>query len=654
MRHIFFLLLIFISNTCPTSGRTIHVIDDKTRDDTKVGSEQILLDFNEALTIQEVSNPTRDSLFKAVDNPDRNSEYFTYWVKFTLKWQTKNTFILSTPLPCKRIDLYTPNNKGGFDRVTSGVQIPFWNKNLKTNRHSFPLFHTELGHLSTYYVKVVAYNFIVPLLITRNDHFINARIGDYFFQGIMLGIVFVAAFYNMILFWKLRESAYLFYSLYVVFFGLFGLLIWHYQFNFLWWIDINHTLINLTYNVVYCLTTIFFLLYAKNFFFYRNKGSLLDRAFKYLIYLRVTCFFLGIFVIPSLREAWIDTVILFPVFIIGYYSHKKRFLPSKNFIFAFSALFIGMFVHSSSEVLREIIGPDFKTNHIFFICGSTGMFLFSLSLGERMQLLLEEKDRTKTQLIIQLEHNEILKNDQNQELERKVKERTVEIEERNKQLDTFVYRASHDIKGPLRSIIGLSRLGEMEAPDEKIKNYFTHILSSSGKLDATLTDLLNVVKMNHAEIKKQDIDFKHIVNEILYSFQYHPNFRKIKFNIDIQEDITFQSDYRLLFSLLQNLIENSINYRDQEKAYPFVKILVRQNNGSVIILLEDNGIGISDEHKEKIFEMFFKIDARSSGTGLGMYLVKQTLERLGGAITMESQRNVGTKFKVTFGNEPTS
>ena len=155
-----------------------------------------------------------------------------------------------------------------------------------------------------------------------------------------------------------------------------------------------------------------------------------DQYFLLLIALRVACFFIGKFLFVAFRSPWVDSLIITPVFYIAFVSYIKRFHPAKNFLIAFSVLYLGMLIHSiwnSTNAPEEFI--DHKT--IFLLCGCGGMFLFSLSLGDRMQSLGEEKDQVKSDLINQLKKNEGYKDQINHNLEQKVFERTKELEERN-------------------------------------------------------------------------------------------------------------------------------------------------------------------------------------------------------------------------------
>jgi signal transduction histidine kinase len=231
-------------------------------------------------------------------------------------------------------------------------------------------------------------------------------------------------------------------------------------------------------------------------------------------------------------------------------------------------------------------------------------------------------------------------------LEEVVIQRTSELKEANEQLETFVYKASHDIKGPLRSIIGLTTVGKKDVKDEIAINYFDHILKSTIKLDTLLRDLLEVTKVKQATIKPEKINFKELVNEAVSRFENVPGYARFKFNVDIKEKTDFYSDKKLLYSIIQNLVENPIKYADLGKASNTLDIQIIVSEKGADLIFKDNGIGIHPDNQKRIFDMFFKVNESSNGTGLGLYIVKTTVEKLNGTISVDSVVGQGSTFYV--------
>jgi len=230
------------------------------------------------------------------------------------------------------------------------------------------------------------------------------------------------------------------------------------------------------------------------------------------------------------------------------------------------------------------------------------------------------------------------------QLENTVKIRTKELKDANEQLETFVYKASHDIKGPLKSIIGLTTVGQKDVKDATANVYFDHILKSTRKLDNLLMDLLEITKVKQATIKLEKIDFKELITEAVTRFENLPDFHHLKIKTNLRGNIDYTCDKFLMFSIVQNLIENAIKYRDPSKEENFLHIEIITSYTGVELTFTDNGPGIPEEFQEKVFDMFVKVNENSNGTGLGLYIVKTTIEKLRGTLKLESNPGEGTTF----------
>ena len=215
----------------------------------------------------------------------------------------------------------------------------------------------------------------------------------------------------------------------------------------------------------------------------------------------------------------------------------------------------------------------------------------------------------------------------------------------NFELDSFVYRASHDLRAPLRSVLGLLNLIKIETNEDQKSVYVNLAEKSINKLDSFILDLTNFSRNTRLEIKKEKIDFEAVIAESIENLKYMENADNVKSIIEISENEPYLSDPGRMAILFQNLISNAIKY---QRPYidSFVKIKIIVNESGAAIEVSDNGKGISSEYLNKIFEMFFRASEDSYGSGLGLYITKQVVEKLQGKIEVESQFNEGTTFKV--------
>ncbi len=222
------------------------------------------------------------------------------------------------------------------------------------------------------------------------------------------------------------------------------------------------------------------------------------------------------------------------------------------------------------------------------------------------------------------------------------------LEEKIKELDTFIYRSSHDLKGPLASLQGLINVSKSEVQDIKAKEYIGLIERSVNHLDNILMDLLNITRITQGSIKYSKLNLATLISDTISSFENLAEYKKIEWLLDIDENILLITDKSLINNVLHNVIINAIKYYDRNKSNSFVKIVAHTYNQNVELIIEDNGEGIPEELQKNIFDMFFRGNTKSSGTGLGLYIVKNAVEKLGGQIELKSKENKGSKFTITL------
>ncbi len=229
-------------------------------------------------------------------------------------------------------------------------------------------------------------------------------------------------------------------------------------------------------------------------------------------------------------------------------------------------------------------------------------------------------------------------------------EKNRDLEKVNSELDSFVYRVSHDLRAPLTSILGLISLMKIETNHEKISEYIGLQEKSVKKLDMFIKEIINLSRNSRLGITVSNIDFDELLNEIFESQHYTKDAEEIKRICEIEDGLSFFTDRQRLSIILNNLISNSLKYMDPQEKDPFVKVQVAMEKEECIIRVSDNGIGISEVYLPKIFEMFFRATKDFSGSGLGLYIVKETVEKLKGRISVKSKTREGSTFQVRLPN----
>ena len=222
----------------------------------------------------------------------------------------------------------------------------------------------------------------------------------------------------------------------------------------------------------------------------------------------------------------------------------------------------------------------------------------------------------------------------------------------NQEMDSFIYSVSHNLRAPLMSVLGLVDLASREDLDrgKYFQDYFSMMNHSIAKLDDTLKEILDYSRNSRQQIVHQKIDFRKIVEESLERLKYLEGFEMIQSNITIKADGAFYSDEYRLTVIMNNLISNAINYRDPAKEVCILNISVLITKEKALVSVEDNGIGIPEEYQSKIFNMFFRGTVKSKGAGLGLYIVKETINKLNGKIGIHSDYGKGTTVELELPN----
>ena len=243
------------------------------------------------------------------------------------------------------------------------------------------------------------------------------------------------------------------------------------------------------------------------------------------------------------------------------------------------------------------------------------------------------------------------------EVKRKKAERTLrkqneELIKINKELDSFVYSVSHNLRAPLMSVLGLINLVQLEnkSADQSLHDYFQMMQQSIHKLDDTLKEILDYSRNARSALTLSQVDVRRMVLESFEKMKYMEGSEDIKKSVKIEQEVAFYTDAYRLSVIINNVVSNAIKYRDIHKKHHELVVDAVFSDTDLVLSFRDNGIGIAAEYVPKIFEMFFRATERSEGAGLGLYIVKETADKLHGTITVESVVGEGTTFKVVIPN----
>jgi two-component system, sensor histidine kinase LadS len=643
VKKIFILLLLLLHAFGSQASVPLILKDQKEDYYLDFDKVDILEDKSGAWDIAYVSSPMMTDRFQPgksrfVVNDNTSS---TYWIRFTIHDNSDASFnwlLESFNFNIKTLDFYIPTRYGKYQVQTNGNLFPFDHRLFKHKNFEFPLAADHRGP-TTYYLKYKNDHAGRVILVVRAfTRFTSYSLTEYFMLGIFYGMVLVIGVYNLFLFFTIKDIAYLYYVCYVFSFGFFSMCQDGIGFQYIW--PDHPAWNNYVIPTWQWLMVIFLLMYSKTFLNVKEEMPLLNRIINIFIVCRTIFFILSITIWPySGGIHYIDLIPFLLAYVSAIISYSRGYSAARYFVMGFTILFIAFLINNLR--LLRIISPNVIATYSLNIGAIFEMILLSLALADRIKSIRE---------------SDMLKERVNRELEKKVKERTDAflqqknvIQEKVQEHDNFIYKVSHDIKGPLKSIIGLTDVG-MKDKAENSHEYFQHIMKSAKRLDNIVMDLLFITKVNRAKVDITEIDFKNTIEEIKGSFEHLPNYKGMRFEFDIEQKEKFYCENFILYSIFQNLIENAIKYRKTSHNDSFLKIKILTDGREAKIKFEDNGIGMSSEYHNKIFDMFFRIHSGKDSTGLGLYIVKVSVEKLGGTIRIESKPEQGTTFYITLTN----
>jgi signal transduction histidine kinase len=228
-------------------------------------------------------------------------------------------------------------------------------------------------------------------------------------------------------------------------------------------------------------------------------------------------------------------------------------------------------------------------------------------------------------------------------------EKNAELLKVNAELDRFVYSVSHDLRSPLSSILGLTNLAQKTTDPKELNEILEMIRGRINAQDNFIRDIIDYARNTRTDISIEPVNLHQVANEVIGSLRYNHNADKITFINNVSQGVTLNLDAIRISVILNNLVANAIKYHDLRKSRPFVEIGF--SNEKKELFVKDNGIGIPDQHIGKIFNMFYRGSDRSSGSGLGLYITKEAVTKIGGSIEVRSVYGEGSTFIVQLNHK---
>ena len=234
--------------------------------------------------------------------------------------------------------------------------------------------------------------------------------------------------------------------------------------------------------------------------------------------------------------------------------------------------------------------------------------------------------------------------------EKQLEDQNRELLKVNQELDNFVYRVSHDLRAPISSLLGLAEIISGEQDISRVKELLLLVKKTLEKQDRFIKDILDYSRNSRQEVQTEQINFNELLEEIFSQYAFSSQLEKVEYSFTVDQEASFETDRYRLRVVLNNLIANAFKYLKYYKKNAFVRVRVKVSQVNATIVVEDNGIGIEQKHLDKVFNMFYRATDQQPGSGLGLYLVKETITKLQGKISLSSHLGGGTTVTVVIPN----
>ena len=700
-----FLLVLVTSVSYATFEPIVYTDSSKT---ISIGAlVQVLEDTSNSLTADEVIYSTN---FVATTNkvPNLDLSKSSFWVRIELKNTTPTEHLmLALELPIMdEVELYSPTADGGFSAIRMGEDRPFTERKYQDPNYLFDLY-IKTGATKTYLMRVKGRESVqLPLSIGPPQNVLEYYKTIDIVSGFYFGIILVMLFYNLFIYFSVRDKSYLLYVLYILLVGLTQTSLQGYPFKYLWpntpWIAQHSLFLFPSLVGAAGLQFMRVFLNAKHYIPKLNRyvPPVLFSVYVGCIILAITGKYTISYKAIEINAMCVSLFMLVGSIIIW----RRGYRPAKFFFFAWVIFLAGVTIFVMKDL--GVLPYNGFTRYTMHIGSGIEVVLLSFALADRINILTQEKEASQAEALRVSKENEQIIKQQNIVLESKVQERTVELQKSNEELNDTLNELK-DTQSQLVNAEKMASLGQLTAGiAHEINNPINFVTANVQPLRRDIDDILTVLN-KYAEINentnlgeklkeiadlKVELETDYLIEEInslidgigegasrtAEIVKGLKNFSRLDENdlkmanineglnstitlldntikdnnikvVKAYDDIPVIECYAgKLNQLFMNLLNNgvqAINMReDKSEQGELVVTTLIESEDRIVVKIADNGIGMTDEVKHRIFEPFYTTKEVGEGTGLGLSIAYNIIESHNGTVKVESEVGKGTTF----------
>ncbi|HRO43284.1 MAG TPA: 7TM diverse intracellular signaling domain-containing protein [Flavipsychrobacter sp.] len=673
-------------------------------------SVEYFIDSTEQLTFDNIL--TRNINYSQFDKAVPNMAIVDYpvWLKLAVRNSSESNrlSIQVAQALLDTIEFYYPVAGGNYAVNKTGEAFKFNTRPGKNHIFVYDI-NIEPGETKYYYFRIKSEdNLELPIFLGTKEQVVHSDLTKNILFGIFFGIIIVMFFYNLFIYFTVKDPIYLFYVVYILAVGLIQGTIEGYTFQYLW---PNSTFVATRgFYIFTALVNISGLEFVRRFLHTKTRLPKLDKfaIFLYVVYsIAILLSVLGLFNASyQILQSFAGIVSLY-MLTLSVLMAKQGYRPAKFFIIAWIPLIIGIIIYVMKDV--GVLNYNMFTNYSITIGSALEVILLSFALADKINILEAEKRVSQAQALRASQENERIIREQNIILESKVNERTTELKASNEELAKTL-RDLQEAETQLVESEKMASLGQLTAGiAHEINNPINFVTSNVNPLKRDVDLLIGMVdqmeeistkenslseKREEINALKEDMDFDYLKEEIdfllkgihdgasrtaeivkglrVFSRLDEDDLKKADINegLDstlvivnhlLNNTITIEKKYSgiplvecfpgKLNQVFLNMMSNAIHaIHKRWDSEPQGKLTLSSWNDedNVYVSIKDNGTGMDEETSKKIFEPFFTTKDVGEGTGLGMSIVYNTIRKHNGSIQINSALGEGTEFIITL------